>query len=220
MRTLLVLALLLSVLSGCGSTQEMDRSMRETEVSASVDTSEVPTGKWDLSDAKLVTDSIVSEMLESRVLQRWTKKHEGPPTLAVFVQNSTMHQDEEIDRDTTAHYITQKLRNADKVQVAPGISREIRRGLASHEASQCCRKEASTHAIETARAANADFIVRGVIRSTRKDIRKGEKGGKFQPIEYTFYLDLLTVEEYGVYSKMEKKIVKFVPARCVWDPSC
>jgi hypothetical protein len=62
--------------------------------------------------------------------------------------------------------------------------------------------------------------VRGVIRSTRKDIRKGEKGGKFQPIEYTFYLDLLTVEEYGVYSKMEKKIVKFVPARCVWDPSC
>lgn len=230
MRTPLVLALFLCVLTGCGSTQEMDRSTRETDGStqetAPVDTSEVPTGKWDLSDARPVAASIAnmtSEMLEGRVVQGWTNDHERSPTVVVFIENATsLHHDHEIDRDTTASYVTQKLRTADKVQVAPEIRREIRRELAGGH-SMCCQKTPFSHAVEIAQAANADFMVHGEIDGTIKEERRGEEGSTYLPIVYTFGLQLLELEKYERHFQREKKVKKFVLERCVGqvkDPSC
>ncbi len=207
MRTPLAFALLLCVLTGCGSTQEMETHP--------ADTSEVATGPLDESDAKPVMDSMLSEMLESKVLRRWTKNHEGTPRVGLFLQNETM----EHSIDTTFQLVTQKLSNTDKVQVDPEIRREIREELMGGH-SMCCRKTPFLHALEIAREAEADFLVHGEIHSTQKEKRKGERGDMLYTVVYTIALDLKQLENPERYWDQEKEIKKIVRVPCDRDPSC
>lgn len=162
---------------------------RKTTDSGAPKYASVPRGPWDGSDAETVADSMIGNMLESKGLRRWTKKHERPPTMGVFIQNETMSH---IDTDTHYH-VTHKLKKADTVQVVPEFRRKVYSALRNRP--MCSQKSELQVAYETAQEAKVDLMVFGTIRSTvKEELKKRDQTLMKALMLYTVNLHVVNVE--------------------------
>ena len=165
-------------------------------------------GRWNETDARMVADEMIGEMLSAQWLEKWADEHEERPTVVVGpIRNQTMqHIDEEIFIKDIERYVV----NSDSAQF---VERADRRNVYSTRCGDPSIPERLD--LEEARELGADFLVRGTIDSAVRDTLDGGKVSVF----YTVNLELVSVEEGRKAWLGEKEIKKVAdPQKSVSSP--
>jgi uncharacterized protein (TIGR02722 family) len=187
------LVLALSLVAGCGPSRETTRVDSETQTDLS--------GRWNETDSRKVADKMVGGMLESAWLQRWTRNHEGRPTLIVGpIRNKTMQH---IDEEIFIKDIERNLVNSGQVQfVAAKDERKAIRAEREDQQKRATMESAAAMAQEI----GADYMVLGTISSNVQENLEGDKVSLF----YTVNLELINIEKNIKAWLGEKEIKKIV----------
>jgi len=191
-RVLAVTALLalVALMSGCGGMQ-VQRVSTDTVTDLS--------GRWNDTDAQLVAEQIVDEMLKRKWLGRFVKDKGREPRIIVGkIRNKT---DEHIEIETFRKDIEKELTNSDEVRfVASKEEREEMRDertdmqeYASDDTKKKFKKEKA-----------ADFMMKGVLTSI-PDTKGGTKAIYYQ-VDFELF-DLETNEKVWVGQKKIKKVI-------------
>ncbi len=175
---------------------------------APADTTAVPTGQWDETDAQTVADEMIGDMLQGEWLQRWTEEHDEHPTVFIgLIKNKTMQH---IDTDSLYYHLNQKLRKADRVQVNPDIARKIRKEVRSKRRTQrdmgkpwILHEEIMSKSQEN----GADFVIRGTITSNIPENQSGDMVNLF----YTVHLVLINLDANRRAWRAGTEVKKRVP---------
>jgi uncharacterized protein (TIGR02722 family) len=188
-----VLVLALSLVAGCGPSRETTRVDSETQTDLS--------GRWNETDSRKVADKMVGGMLESAWLQRWTRNHDGRPTLIVGpIRNKTMQH---IDEEIFIKDIERNLVNSGQVQfVAAKDERQAIRAERKNQQKRATMESAAAMAQEI----GADYMVLGTISSNVQENLEGDKVSLF----YTVNLELINIEKNLKAWLGEKEIKKIV----------
>ncbi len=182
MRVPVVAACALCLLAACSSTKELE-----------TDSDPPP---WPESDTKAAVDNMTEELLQGEWLQRWTKTHEGSPTLLVgLVYTQTIRNVDEtlVRRDIKKSIVERSPITGDSIQVIwdKDFLCELRRG--SEQTSRCGRSTGPT-AEELAREKGADFMLVGSIGIRSNDVeRRRQHGEPDHPEAYSLSLGLINV---------------------------
>lgn len=188
-----LLVLALSLVAGCGPSRETTRVDSETQTDLS--------GRWNETDSRKVADKMVGGMLESAWLQRWTRNHEGRPTLIVGpIRNKTMQH---IDEEIFIKDIERNLVNSGQVQfVAAKDERKAIRAEREDQQKRATMESAAAMAQEI----GADYMVLGTVSSNVQENLEGDKVSLF----YTVNLELINIEKNIKAWLGEKEIKKIV----------
>jgi len=188
-----LLVLALSLVAGCGPSRTTTRVDSETQTDLS--------GRWNETDARKVADEMIGGMLESAWLQRWTRTHDGRPTLIIGpIRNKTMQH---IDEEIFIKDIERNLVNSGRVQfVAAQDEREAIRAEREEQQTYSTMESAAAMAQEI----GADYMVLGTISSNVQENLKGDKMSLF----YTVNLELINIEKNLKAWLGEKEIKKIV----------
>jgi uncharacterized protein (TIGR02722 family) len=187
--------LLLAVtLVGCGgSTKTVSRVAADTNTDLS--------GRWNDTDARLVAQEMIKDVLEKPWLTRFTESKGKPPVITVGrVRNESM---EHIDTEVFTKDLERELINSGMVEFVAGVKE-----------SAAIRKERleqqSNASWETAKAlaqeVGADFMLIGNISS----IMDQSGSGKEQSVFYTVNLELVNIETNQKVWIGNKKIKKAI----------
>ena len=187
------LVLALSLVAGCGPSRETTRVDSETQTDLS--------GRWNETDSRKVADKMVGGMLESAWLQRWTRNHEGRPTLIVGpIRNKTMQH---IDEEIFIKDIERNLVNSGQVQFV--AAKDERKAIRAEREGQQKRATMES-AAAMAQEIGADYMVLGTISSNVQENLEGDKVSLF----YTVNLELINIEKNIKAWLGEKEIKKIV----------
>jgi hypothetical protein len=197
MRTLPLFAVLLTagvLLAGCGSSRT---SVQRVAVDEQTDLS----GRWNDTDARLVAEAMIDDVLRGGWLFDHQREADAKPVVIVGpIENKTM---EHIDTGVFIKDLERELINAGEVTfvAAPGerdAVREERRDQQQYSSPET--------ASALARELGADYMLIGAIRSI---VDRAPEGGQ-TAIFYTVDLELIDIETNAKAWIGTKKIKKLV----------
>ena len=152
-KKILIIFVSLSILalSGCGGTKVSRKSVDET-----IDLS----GAWNDTDSRMVSRTMIDDMLDQRWLRKFTRKNRKPPTVIVGRVRNLSH--EHINVNTFVADIERAMINSGEVDF---VASSTERGDIRDE-----RKDQDLHSSEKTRKAmgqetGADFMLKGSINT-------------------------------------------------------
>lgn len=183
----------ITVLSGCATPS---RTVQRTSSDTQTDLS----GRWNDTDARLVAEEMVDDMLERPWLQRFSSNQDRRPVVIVgAVRNRSS---EHIDTSIFISDIERELINSGMVRfVAASEQREEIRDERLDQQTQAAEETISRLGEET----GADFMMQGSISST-VDAIEGERA-----VFYQVDMELINIqsnEKVWIGSKEIKKIIE------------
>lgn len=176
---------------GCAPTRSVERVSETTVLDL--------TGRWNDTDARLVAEAMVSDMLSRPWLDEFIKEKRRPPVVTVgYVKNmSTEH----VDMEIFIADIERELINSGKVRfVASAGQREFIRREREEQQIYASLETAKQLANEV----GADFVLMGTFKSI-EDRLEGKK-----VVFYQVDLELIDVEKNLKAWIGTKKIKKFI----------
>lgn len=187
----LVLLLTLTALTACGSSVGVQRvnTNQTTDLS----------GRWNDTDARLVADEMISELVNSGWLETYRSEHDKNPVVIIGnVRNESM---EHIDTDVFTKDLEREMINSGRVTFV--ASPEERRQIRDERQDQ---QEYSSFdsAKRLANELGADFMMIGNISSII------DKAGGQAAVFYTVNLELINVENNTKVWIGNEKIKKVV----------
>lgn len=194
-RLILVITVFVAFAIGCGGSSKVQRIGSDQVVDLS--------GNWNDTDARLVSESMILDCLNSRGITEFIRLNERPPVIVVGkVINKT---DEHIDSGVFLNQIEAALLNSGKVKVV--TNEQFRGHLLKEQAYQnnYGTVDPST-AARIGKQIGADFIMFGVISSKRDRDRKKEV------VYYQVKLDLnnvSTADKAWIGLKEIKKLLNY-----------
>ncbi len=190
-KIILALSLISLIAVGCGSSREVSR----------IDTKEITdlSGKWNDTDARLVAEEMVSDVLARPWLTDYMTANGKKPVLIVGkIRNKSS---EHIAVDVFANDIERELLNSGKVTFV--ASKDARDEVREERKDQQDFASAETFK-KFYREIGADFLMTGVINSVQ-DTYEGE-----QVIFYQVDLELINIETNTKAWIGTKKIKKYI----------
>jgi len=188
-KSLAVAALLLLI--GCGSSRQVSRIGEDTTTDLS--------GEWNDTDARLIADEMIRDVLAQPWLEDFQEQHRKKPTVIVGRVLNRSH--EHIETKTFVKNLERALLNSGKVEFVAGV--DERDQLRSERKDQA--KYASEESQRAAgQEAGADFMLIGTITSIID--QEGGKKVKF----YQTNLELVNIETNRKVWIGEKKIKKLI----------
>lgn len=183
----------ITLLAGCATPS---RSVQRTSADTQTDLS----GRWNDTDARLVAEEMVDDMLQRPWLQRFSSNEDGQPVVIVgAVRNRSS---EHIDTSIFISDIERELINSGMVRfVAASEQRDEIRDERLDQQTQAAEETISRLGEET----GADFMMQGSISST-VDAVEGERA-----VFYQVDMELINIqsnEKVWIGSKEIKKIIE------------
>lgn len=191
--TIIAGAVAIALLAGCATPS---RSVQRTSADTQTDLS----GRWNDTDARLVAEEMVDDMLERPWLQRFSSNEQRQPVVIVgAVRNRSS---EHIDTSIFISDIERELINSGMVRfVAAPEQRDEIRDERLDQQTQAAEETISRLGEET----GADFMMQGSISST-VDAVEGERA-----VFYQVDMELINIqsnEKVWIGSKEIKKIIE------------
>lgn len=179
------------ILSSCTSTKTVTR----VEEDAVIDLS----GRWNETDARLVANEMVTDMLSRPWLEEFVEAHAERPVIVVGLIENKTH--EHIETETYIKNIEREILNSGKVRlVTAGAKREdLRRERADQ--NEFASKETAKN---WGKELGADFILQGTMTSIV------DSNPKTKVVFYQTNLELTNVETNEIVWIGEKQIKKVV----------
>ncbi len=161
-------------------------------------------GRWNDTDARLVAEEMISDVIAKPWLDQFNRSHQKPPVVIVGrVRNETM---EHIDTEIFTKEMERAFVNTGKVTVV--ADRQEREQIRDERADQ--QEYASYETTKRmAQELGADFMIIGNINSVVDE----SVSGKEVAIFYTVNLEMVNVETNQKVWIGNKKIKKFIERR-------
>lgn len=161
-------------------------------------------GRWNDTDARLVAEEMISDVIVKPWLDQFNRSHQKPPVVIVGrVRNETM---EHIDTEIFTKEMERAFVNTGKVTVV--ADRQEREQIRDERADQ--QEYASYETTKRmAQELGADFMIIGNINSVVDE----SVSGKEVAIFYTVNLEMVNVETNQKVWIGNKKIKKFIERR-------
>lgn len=193
---LISLVIISTLITGCGPSQTVNRVGADTTTDLS--------GRWNDTDARLVSEEMISDAVSKPWLDQFYQNHEEAPIAIVGrVRNETM---EHIDTEVFTKEMERAFVNSGRVQVvASSQEREQLREERQDQQSYSSYETTSALANEL----GADFMLIGNISSIVDESVSGKEAAIF----YTVNLELVDVETNRKVWIGNKKIKKFIEKR-------
>lgn len=181
------------ILTSCGPSKQVSRIAADTTTDLS--------GRWNDTDARLVSEEMISDAVSKPWLAQFTEKNGEPPvTIVGRVRNETM---EHIDTEVITKEMERAFINTGLVQVVANSSeREQLRDERQDQQSYTAYESTSAMAQEL----GADFMMIGNISSILDESASGKEAAIF----YTINLELVEVATNRKVWIGNKKIKKFI----------
>jgi len=182
------------VLVGCGSSS----SVKRVDASKQTDLS----GRWNDTDARMVAEDMVSDVLSAVWLQRFKNNHDDRPTVIVGpIRNKTMQH---IDEEIFIKDLERELVNSGRVQfVAAKDERQAVRAERRDQQAYATMETAARMAQET----GADYMLLGTISSNVQENQKGDKMSLFYVVNLEL-IDMTKNTKAWIGTKKIKKLVE------------
>lgn len=190
-----LLLMIFTLLAACGPTQKVERVSPDTTTDLS--------GRWNDTDARLVADNMIKDVLGSPWLERYRKNHDGKDPVVIVgpVRNESM---EHIDTEVFTTDLERELINSGEVRfVADQQQRDAIRKERMDQQSHASYDTAKRLAQEV----GADFMLIGSINS----IVDQSLSKKTSTVFYTTNLELVNIEtneKAWIGNKKIKKVIK------------
>lgn len=180
----------------CTPSQKVNRISPDTRTELS--------GRWNDTDARLVAEEMIADVVSKPWLSQFNKSHEKPPVIIVGrVRNETM---EHIDSEVFTNEMERAFVNTGQVSVV--ADREERQDVRDERYDQ--QDHASYETIkQLGRELGADYMMIGNINS----IVDESVSGKEVAIFYTVSLELVDIENNQKVWIGNKKIKKYIERR-------
>ncbi|MDX1672237.1 MAG: penicillin-binding protein activator LpoB [Balneolaceae bacterium] len=193
MKKLIYYPLLLVIVAACAPSQKVNRIDPGTQTDLS--------GRWNDTDARLVAEEMISDVVSKPWLRQFNRSHDKPPVVIVGrVRNETM---EHIDTEVFTKEMERAFVNTGEVTVV--ASREERKEIRDERADQ--QEFASYETTKRmAQELGADYMMIGNINS----IVDESVSGKQVAIFYTVNLEMINVETNQKVWIGNKKIKKLI----------
>lgn len=190
---LISLVILSTLMTGCGPSQTVNRVGADTTTDLS--------GRWNDTDARLVSEEMISDAVSKPWLDQFYQNHnEAPIAIVGRVRNETM---EHIDTEVITKEMERAFVNSGRVQVV--ASSQEREQLREERQDQQSYSSYETTAA-LANELGADFMLIGNISSIVDESVSGKEAAIF----YTVNLELVDVETNRKVWIGNKKIKKFI----------
>lgn len=178
---------------GCTPSQKVSRVSPDTQTDLS--------GRWNDTDARLVAEEMISDVVSKPWLSQYRENHDKAPVVIVGrVRNETM---EHIDSEVFTNEMERAFVNTGKVSVV--ADREEREGVREERYDQ--QEHASYETTkQLGKELGADYMMIGNINS----IVDESVSGKEVAIFYTVSLELVNIESNQKVWIGNKKIKKYI----------
>lgn len=196
MKKLLIIGLTFFIAAGCLPSQKVTRISPNEQTDLS--------GKWNDTDARLVAEEMISDVVAKPWLDQFNRKHQKPPVVIIGnVRNETM---EHIDTEVFTKEMERAFVNSGRVTMVAD-SRE-RRQVREERLDQ--QTHASLESMkQMARELGADYMMIGNINSIVDESVSGKEAAVF----YTVNLELIDIETNRKVWIGNKKIKKYLERR-------
>ncbi|HKL89423.1 MAG TPA: penicillin-binding protein activator LpoB [Salinibacter sp.] len=190
----LVSVMTVAGMTGCGSSS----SVKRVEADKQTDLS----GRWNDTDARMVAEDMVSDVLGAVWLERYRRNNDAPPTVIVGpIRNKTMQH---IDEEIFIKDLERELVNSGRVQfVAAKDERQAVRAERRDQQQYATMETAARMAQET----GADYMLLGTISSNVQENQKGDKMSLFYVVNLEL-IDMTKNTKAWIGTKKIKKIVE------------
>lgn len=181
------------VATACGPSQQVTRIDMDEEVDL--------TGRWNERDARMVTDSLMSDALSHHWLEQYTLEQDEEPVIIVgTVRNETM---EHIDTEVITNALETQMMDTGRVDfVADPDTREQIREERLDQQQYADPESAARLASET----GADLMLNGSINAIYDETEAGDR----QSVYYSVSLQLTDLETNRVVWRGTEEIRKLV----------
>ena len=193
MKKLLIAFLALFIAIGCQPSQKVTRIEPDTQTDLS--------GKWNDTDARLVAEEMISDVVSKPWLDQFNRKNQEPPVLIIGnVRNETM---EHIDSEVFTKEIERAFVNTGRVTM---VANSAERQQVRDERLDQQRNASIESMKKMARELGADYMMIGNINSIVDESVSGKEAAIF----YTVNLELIDVETNQKVWIGNKKIKKYI----------
>lgn len=194
LRTSLALLAAVVVLAGCGSSTSVTRVDADTTTDLS--------GRWNDTDAQMVAEDMVEDVLGAVWLERYRRENENPPTVIVGpIRNKTMQH---IDEEIFIKDLERELVNSGQVQFV--AAEDERRAIREERRDQQAYATMET-AARMAQETGADYMLLGTISSNVQENQRGNKMSLFYVVNLEL-IDMTKNTKAWIGTKKIKKIVE------------
>lgn len=193
MKKLLIAGLALLIAAGCQPSQKVSRINPDTQTDLS--------GKWNDTDARLVAEKMINDVVAKPWLDQFNRNNQKPPVLIVGnVRNETT---EHIDTEVFTKEMERAFVNTGRVTMV--ANSEERRDVRDEREDQ--QRNASLETMKKrARELGADYMMIGNINSIIDESASGKEAAIF----YTVNLELIDIETNQKVWIGNKKIKKYI----------
>lgn len=193
MKKIILIFTAILVITGCQSTNN-----RVTRVSSDLDTD--LSGKWNDTDSRLVSEAMIDELLNGRVITNLREEYKRKPTLIVgTISNKTS---EHINVESFVKDMERELVNSGSFKVVASSSERIEiRNEKDEQQSNATLETAARLAQET----GADIMLIGSIINITDQVDKTKVVYYQVDLEL---IDLETTEKLWIGSKKHKKVIE------------
>ena len=190
----LVSVMTVAGVAGCGSSS----SVKRVEADEQTDLS----GRWNDTDARMVAEDMVSDVLGAVWLERYRRNNDAPPTVIVGpIRNKTMQH---IDEEIFIKDLERELVNSGQVQFV--AARDERRAVRAERRDQQAYATMET-AARMAQETGADYMLLGTISSNVQENQKGDKMSLFYVVNLEL-IDMTKNTKAWIGTKKIKKLVE------------
>jgi uncharacterized protein (TIGR02722 family) len=182
------------VLAGCGPSASVTRVDADTTTDLS--------GRWNDTDARMVAEDMVADVLGAVWLERYRRTNDESPTVIVGpIRNKTMQH---IDEEIFIKDLERELVNSGRVQfVAAEDERQAVREERRDQQEYATMETAARMAQET----GADYMLLGTISSNVQENQKGDKMSLFYVVNLEL-IDMTKNTKAWIGTKKIKKVVE------------
>ena len=190
----LVSVMAAAVIVGCGSSSSVKRVDADEQTDLS--------GRWNDTDARMVAEDMVSDVLGAVWLERYRRNNDARPTVIVGpIRNKTMQH---IDEEIFIKDLERELVNSGRVQfVAAEDERQAVREERRDQQEYATMETAARMAQET----GADYMLLGTISSNVQENQKGDKMSLFYVVNLEL-IDMTKNTKAWIGTKKIKKVVE------------
>jgi len=182
------------MLAGCGSSTSVTRVDANTTTDLS--------GRWNDTDAQMVAEDMVSDVLGAVWLERYRRTADAPPTVIVGpIRNKTMQH---IDEEIFIKDLERELVNSGQVQFV--AARDERRAVRAERRNQQQYATMET-AARMAQETGADYMLLGTISSNVQETQEGDKMSLFYVVNLEL-IDMTKNTKAWIGTKKIKKVVE------------
>jgi len=187
---IIFIGLSIVALAGCGT------KVSRKDVDETIDLS----GSWNDTDSRMVSRTMINDMLNQRWLRNYTRKNRKPPTVIVGRIRNLSH--EHINVNTFVADIERAMINSGEVEF---VASRDERGDIREE-----RKDQDLHATEKTRKAmgqeiGADFMLKGTINTVIDSLKKTQL--RYYQVDLTL-ISLANNRKVWLGQKKIKKLVE------------